>query len=216
MRLKAAILEKPVEMTRRTVYQQTKLKLLLEKVHACRLCETQLPLGPRPVFQFGPEAPILLVGQAPGRRVHETGLPFNDPSGDRLRNWLGVNRVQFYDPACFSLLPMGFCYPGTGKSGDLPPRPECAATWRNALLAQLNQLQLTVLLGRYAIDHHLGSKNQSISSLCQNWQEHWPQCIALPHPSPRNNRWLREHPWFETDIMPRLREQVSGLLDGKI
>jgi uracil-DNA glycosylase len=127
-----------------------------------------------------------------------------------------VDRSQFYDPACFSLLPMGFCYPGTGKSGDLPPRPECAATWREALLNQLLNRQLTVLLGRYAIDYHLGTKRQSISNICQNWLEHWPQLIALPHPSPRNHRWLREHPWFEAEVLPPLRKRVKHLLADRL
>lgn len=185
---------------------------IAERVRRCRLCEAQLPLGARPVFQFHPQAPILLVGQAPGRRVHETGLPFNDPSGDRLRQWLGVDRASFYNPLHFALLPMAFCYPGSGPSGDQPPPVACAATWRAPLLAELRQLSLTVLLGQYAIAWHLPGRYPSLGAAASDWRAHWPRLVPLPHPSPRNIRWLRRNPWFEADLLPPLRQRVDEIL----
>jgi uracil-DNA glycosylase len=185
---------------------------LLNTIRSCSLCAPHLPLGPRPVFQFGAHAPILLVGQAPGRRVHETGLPFNDPSGDRLRQWLGVDRQQFYDPALFSIIPMGFCYPGTGKSGDLPPRPECAQQWRQPLLKALQRIELTVLLGQYAIRYHLGHGAKTLTQQVADWQSHWPHLLPMPHPSPRNNLWLKRNPWFEAEVLPQAKKRVASLL----
>ena len=186
---------------------------LLEDVRACTLCAAHLPLGPRPVFQLDPAARILIVGQAPGRRVHETGIPFNDPSGDRLRQWLGVARETFYDPTKMAILPMGFCFPGTGKGGDLPPRPECAATWRKPLLALLNKVELTVVLGRYALDWHLPNEaGKPLAEVVGNWKATWPKLVALPHPSPRNQAWFKRHAWFETEIVPALQKRVRELL----
>ena len=184
---------------------------LLEEVRACTICEAHLPLGPRPVVQLHPDAKILIVGQAPGTRVHKTGIPFNDPSGDRLRDWMGVSREQFYDPQLFAIVPMGFCFPGTGKSGDLPPRPECAATWREPILATLNKVEMTIVLGKYAQDYHFNSA-LSVTELVQSWQQYWPEKIPLPHPSPRNNLWLRRNPWFENEMLPPLKAQVKALL----
>jgi uracil-DNA glycosylase len=153
------------------------------------------------------------VGQAPGRRVHQTGIPFNDPSGDRLREWLGVDREAFYDEQQFAIVPMGFCYPGTGKAGDFPPRPECAMAWREKVVGQLKQVQLTVVIGRYALDYHLPeSKRQTVTEAVGNWQQHWPAIIPLPHPSPRNNRWLKKNPWFEAEVVPELRARVGDIL----
>ncbi|MTI12863.1 uracil-DNA glycosylase family protein [Sansalvadorimonas verongulae] len=185
---------------------------LLDAVRQCTLCEPHLPLGPRPVLQFHPDAKILIAGQAPGRKVHETGLPFNDPSGDRLREWLGVTREQFYDPKLFAIIPMGFCYPGTGKSGDLPPRPECAQTWRARLLEQLPNVQMTLVLGQYAQAYHFGTVHKTVTELVQSWQRFWPDKVPLPHPSPRNNLWLRRNSWFETEIIPEIKKQVCLLL----
>jgi uracil-DNA glycosylase len=182
-------------------------------VRACEICKPHLPLGTRPVFQISQTARILVVGQAPGRRVHETGIPFNDPSGERLRSWMGIDRSAFYDSARIALLPMGFCYPGTGKSGDLPPRPECAEKWRKQLLALLPYIQLTLVIGQYAHDWHLGEQQKnSLTETVKNWKEYWPRVLALPHPSPRNNLWLRKNPWLEEDILPVLKGRVRQLL----
>lgn len=182
-------------------------------VKACDICKPHLPLGPRPVFQISPTARILVVGQAPGRRVHETGIPFNDPSGERLRSWMGIDRSVFYDAAKIAILPMGFCYPGTGKSGDLPPRRECAAHWRKPLLGFLPNIALTLAIGQYAHEWHLGKRQkESLTDTVKNWKEYWPDILAFPHPSPRNNMWLRRNPWFEDDILPVLRSRVDQLL----
>ena len=189
------------------------LLTLKSDIASCTVCLDHLPLGPRPITQFSAGSKILLVGQAPGRRVHETGLPFNDPSGDRLRDWLGVNRETFYDDEQFAIVPMGFCYPGTGKSGDLPPRPECVETWRGKLLSHLRQVQLTVVIGRYALDYHLpDSQKLTVTQVVADWQHHWPAVIPLPHPSPRNNRWLRNNPWFEVEVVPVLKKRVAEVL----
>ena len=183
-------------------------------VRACEICKPHLLLGPRPVFQIGQTARILVVGQAPGRRVHETGIPFNDASGERLRSWMGVDRSVFYDSARIALLPMGFCYPGTGKSGDLAPRPECAEHWRHRLLDHLPDIQLTLVIGQYAHDWHLAArKKHSLTETVRNWKEYWPEVLALPHPSPRNNLWLRKNPWLEEEILPILKCRVSQLLN---
>jgi len=154
----------------------------------------------------------LVVGQAPGRRVHETGLPFNDPSGDRLRQWMGITRESFYDERKLAILPMGFCYPGTGKSGDLPPRPECAPAWRKALLERLSNIGLTLVIGQYAHAWHLPGAKKSVTENVQNWRKYWPDVLPMPHPSPRNNLWLRRNPWFEEEVIPELQERVSSLL----
>jgi uracil-DNA glycosylase len=186
---------------------------LLTEIRACTLCAENLPEGPRPVVQAHPEARILIAGQAPGRKVHETGIPFNDPSGDRLRDWLGVDRNTFYNPEKFAVLPMGFCFPGTGQGGDLPPRPECAPAWRERLLAALPNLELTVVLGRYALDYHLGAGKKSVTEIVQAWRTYWPTHLPLPHPSPRNLRWFRKNAWFEVEVLPELRRRVVELLD---
>ncbi|MDY6797563.1 MAG: uracil-DNA glycosylase family protein [Pseudomonadota bacterium] len=185
---------------------------LVEQVRNCRICEDVLPCGPRPVIQMSPDSRILVVGQAPGRKVHETGLPFNDPSGDRLRDWMGVTRDQFYDERTMAILPMGFCYPGTGKSGDLPPRPECAPAWRKTLLARLEAVELTLLIGRYAHDWHLTNASAKVTENVRQWRDHWPDVLPLPHPSPRNNLWLRRNPWFEDEVVPALQRRVRELL----
>lgn len=186
---------------------------LLNEVRRCRLCADHLPAGPRPVLQLHPDARILIAGQAPGRRVHESGVPFDDPSGKRLRNWLGVSPKQFYDPRCFAILPMGFCYPGTGQSGDLPPRPECAPAWRQRLLDTLPDLQLTLVIGQYAMAWHLPERSgDSLTAVAQDWQTYWPHRLPMPHPSPRNQRWLRNNPWFEEQVVPALQQRVAALL----
>ncbi|MDA0738980.1 MAG: uracil-DNA glycosylase family protein [Nitrospirae bacterium] len=190
-----------------------KFSLLLQEVKACNLCQSVLPLRPRPVLQLHPKASILIAGQAPGRKVHETGIPFDDPSGDRLREWMGIHRDTFYDARKIAILPMGFCYPGTGKSGDLPPRPECAATWRAQLLAHLLNIKLILVIGQYAQDYHLhDSPYTNLTATVKGWKHFWPERLPLPHPSPRNNMWLKRNPWFTTDLLPVLREHVQTVL----
>ncbi|HZB87660.1 MAG TPA: uracil-DNA glycosylase family protein [Terracidiphilus sp.] len=189
------------------------LPALLTQVRACRLCEPHLPLGAAPLLQAGAQARILIVGQAPGRRAHESGVPFSDPSGDRLRDWLGVDSETFYDPQKIALLPMGFCFPGSGPTGDAPPRPECAPAWRKQLLAQLPHIELTVVIGRYAADWHIpGAAGKPMADVVADWERHWPKLLPAPHPSPRNQRWLRNNPWFAERLLPLLRKRVKELL----
>ncbi|MGD1907869.1 MAG: uracil-DNA glycosylase family protein [Leptolyngbyaceae cyanobacterium] len=185
---------------------------LLSDVQACTLCQAHLPLGPRPVLQIHPSARVLIAGQAPGRKVHNSGVPFDDASGDRLRTWLGITREVFYDPEQIAILPMGFCFPGTGKSGDLPPRPECAATWRQPLLDQLHNLETTLVLGTYAQVYHFGNDKRSLTERVKTWRTHWPHLVPLPHPSPRNNLWLRRNPWFEAELLPSLKQGIAEIL----
>ncbi len=186
---------------------------LLKEVRACTICEPHLPLGPRPVLQLHPNARILITGQAPGRKVHDSGVAFDDASGNRLREWLGMTSEVFYDPEKVAILPMGLCFPGSGKSGDLPPRPECAPAWRKQLLGQLHHLSLTLVLGKYAQAYHFGETSSSVTELVRSWDTYWPKTVPLPHPSPRNNPWLRRNPWFETDLLPSLRKRVSEVLE---
>lgn len=184
---------------------------LLSRVRACRAC-ADLPLGPRPILQWSPSARLLIAGQAPGRVTHERGRPFDDASGERLRDWLGVTPAQFYDEARVAIIPMGFCFPGSGKSGDAPPRPECAPLWRDSLLARLTSLELTIVIGRYAADWHFGTRRGSLTEHVRDWRAEWPHRILLPHPSPRNNGWLARNPWFERDLLPKLRARVAVLM----
>ena len=187
-------------------------KTLLGKVRACAICK-DLPLGPRPILQINASAKILIVGQAPGRKAHNKGIPFDDPSGDRLRAWLGVGRDTFYDASKIAILPMGFCYPGTGKGGDLPPRAECAPAWRDSILETLEAVELTLIIGRYAIDWHLPEySGHTVTAAVQSWVDVWPKKLILPHPSPRNNRWLKSNPWFEDDVIPALRKRTKQLV----
>ena len=187
---------------------------LIESVRQCRICEYSLPLGPRPVLQIHPGAKILIAGQAPGRRVHESGIPFDDPSGDRLREWLGITRETFYDETKIAILPMGFCYPGTGKSGDLPPRPECAEAWRQRLLACLPQIGLTLVIGQFAQRWHLQQTHRNLTETVRAWRDYGPRTIPLPHPSPRNNIWLKKNPWFAESLLPYLRKMAQEVLDS--
>ena len=186
---------------------------LVARARACRLCEAHLPLGPRPVFQIGATAVVLIAGQAPGRLVHESGVPFDDASGARLRDWLGVDAATFYDPERFAILPMGFCYPGTGKSGDFPPRPECAPAWRPSMLSALPRLKLTLAIGLYAQEAHLGvGRRANLTETVKHWRDFGLELMPLPHPSPRNNIWLKKNPWFEMEVVPELRARVAALL----
>ncbi len=190
-----------------------RLPVLLEEVAACRLCQEHLPLGPRPVVRAGEGARLLIVGQAPGTRVHETGIPWNDPSGDRLRDWLQLGREAFYDESRIAIIPMGFCYPGRGKGGDLPPRPECAPQWHAKLLAELPNLQLTLLVGQYAQRYYLPEPGKTLTDNVKEYKKALAHgFFPLPHPSPRNRLWLRQRPWFEEGVLPALRERVKGVL----
>ena len=185
---------------------------LLAQVRACTLCTPHLPAGPRPVLQCHPDARLLIAAQAPGRRVHETGIPFDDASGERLRRWLGLTPEVFHDARRVAILPMGFCYPGRGRSGDLPPRPECAPRWRAPLLAALTRLELTLVIGHHALAWHLPEARGGLAQAVQDWERHWPALVVLPHPSPRNNGWLVRHPGFEQDLVPRLQARVREVL----
>jgi uracil-DNA glycosylase len=188
------------------------IKDLLKEIRSCAKCQG-LPLGPRPIVQFSPSSRLLIVGQAPGRITHEKGIPFDDPSGDRLRSWLGIDRDVFYDNLQVAIVPMGFCFPGTAKGGDLPPRSECAPKWRNRILETLFSVELTLIIGRYAIDWHLPElEKATVTDAVKSWKDVWPKQLILPHPSPRNNRWLKQNPWFEGDVIPMLQKRVGEIL----
>jgi len=190
------------------------LAALLAKVRACRLCEPHLPLGPRPVLRAAPGARILVVGQAPGTKVHETGIPWNDPSGDRLRDWMAIDRDTFYDEARIAIIPSAFCYPGRlPRGGDAPPRPECAPLWHPPLLARLPNIALTVAAGQYAHANLLGPRRRkTLGATVEAWRDYLPEVIVTPHPSWRSTNWMRKHPFFEEEVVPELRKRVRALL----
>ena len=191
----------------------SKMSILLKKIRACKECKAYLPLKPRPILSAHPSAKILIIGQAPGIRVHETGVPWNDPSGDRLREWFEIDRDTFYDDQKIAIVPMGFCYPGTGKSGDLPPRKECAPLWHEKIFALMPNIKLTLLLGKYAQGYYLGDKvKDSLTETVKAWKTYWPKYLPLPHPSPRNNIWLKKNPWFNKNLIPQLRKKVHQCL----
>ena len=191
----------------------TTLPKLLKEVRACTVCKDELPLGPRPVLTVHRNARVLIVGQAPGLKVHQSGTPWDDASGDRLRAWMGLSREQFYDPKRVALLPMGFCYPGKGKSGDLPPRKECAPLWHADLLAHMPHVALTLVVGLYAQAHYLeGERPATLTETVKAWKSFLPRRVPLPHPSPRNNIWLKKNPWFERDLVPVLQRRVRRVL----
>jgi uracil-DNA glycosylase len=188
---------------------------LLDDIAACTVCAAHLPLGPRPVVRASdPRAKILIIGQAPGLKVHMSGIPFNDASGDRLRDWLGVTPAQFYDESLFAIAPMGFCYPGRGKGGDNPPRPECAPLWHERVRATLPDIKLTLLIGTYAQAHYLGPRRKAtLGETVRAWRDYIDDgCLPLVHPSPRNRIWLKRNPWFETEIVPYLRSAIVTAL----
>ncbi|HIJ61749.1 MAG TPA: uracil-DNA glycosylase family protein [Rhodospirillaceae bacterium] len=192
----------------------TGLAALLAEIRACRLCEAHLPLGPRPTLAAAASARVLVAGQAPGRKVHDSGIPWNDRSGDRLRQWMGLERGDFYDEGRLALIPTGFCYPGADpKGGDLPPRRECAPTWHPRLLAALPGLRLTLLVGSYAQAFHLGSRRKStMTETVRSFRDYLPDILPLPHPSWRTTAWETKNPWFGDDVLPELRRQVRALL----
>lgn len=182
------------------------------EARACRICADHLPLGPRPVFRVSATARLLIVGQAPGRRVHATGIPWNDPSGEQLRAWLRMDRAQFYDTTRVAIVPTGLCYPGSGVRGDLPPRPECAPLWQPRFRAALPGIRLTLLVGMHAQAYHLGARRKkTLAQTVRAFQEYLPEYFPLPHPSPRNRLWLRNHPWFVKEVLPALRRRLRTL-----
>ncbi len=193
--------------------QYSSLDELLTEVRACNACAQYLPLGPRPIVRAGAGARVLIVGQAPGARVHASGIPWSDASGDRLRQWLGVDVAEFHDEAHFAIIPMGFCYPGRGTSGDKPPRRECAQLWLESLLEKLPEVQLTLLIGQYAQHYFLGTNRKpSLTETVKAWREYAPAVVPLPHPSPRNQAWFQRHPWFASEVLPMLRARVELLM----
>ena len=187
---------------------------LLTAVRHCRACAPHLPLGPRPVLQAGGAARILIVGQAPGARVHASGIPWDDPSGERLRTWMGIAAARFYDASQIAIIPMGYCDPGRGNGGDLPPRRECASLWLDHLLTKLPQIEMTLLVGLHAQRHFLGNRRkQSLTETVKAWREFAPEYLPLPHPSARNTPWFQRNPWFEHELLPVLRERIESVSD---
>ena len=192
----------------------TKLGQLLAEVRACRVCENELPFGANPVLRAGHDARLLVVGQAPGIKVHKIGIPWNDASGKRLREWMDMDESAFYDEQKIAIIPMGFCYPGKGRSGDLPPRKECAALWHQRLLNLLPELQLVLLVGQYAQKHYLANPGATLAETVRQWEKYGPRYFPLPHPSPRNIGWLKKNSWFESETVPQLRQKIHVAIYG--
>ena len=189
------------------------MKKLLREISQCAVCTAYLPHGPRPVLAASVQSRILIIGQAPGRRVHESGVPWQDKSGDNLRAWLGVDAETFYRPANFALMPMGFCYPGSGKTGDLPPRSECAPLWHERLLAGMKDVKLILLIGQYSQAYYLGDRlRENLTETVRRFRDFLPEYLPLPHPSPRNRIWLKRNPWFEMELLPQLKFQIARAL----
>jgi len=188
----------------------TDLQTLLAEVRACRACADVLPLGPRPILQVGSAARLLVASQAPGMKVHQSGLPFSDPSGERLREWMGLSEKRFYDEDRVAILPIGLCYPGRASGGDAPPRPECAPLWRKRLLRHTPNLRLTLLVGAYSQSHVLGPG--SMTKRVRDFRAYLPHYFPLPHPSWRSRLWAEKNPWFAADVLPALREEVANAM----
>lgn len=187
---------------------------LLNSIRICTHC-SDLPFGPRPIVQASYQSRILIIGQAPGHKVHASGIPWDDASGKNLRRWLGVSAEQFYNPKIFALVPMGFCYPGTGKSGDLPPRTECAPLWHKKIIENMPHVELTLLFGQYAQHYYLGDKKKdTLTDTVKGFQEYLPRFLPMPHPSPRNGIWLRKNPWFEAEVLPYVASTVEAIKKG--
>jgi len=186
---------------------------VLQDVRGCQVCEPHLPFGANPLLAATPHSRILLVGQAPGRVAHESGVPWSDRSGERLRNWLGISARVFYDAQRIAIVPMGFCYPGKGKTGDLAPRPECAPLWHGTVLASLRSVELTIYLGRYAFEYYLKDSYEGLTLAVRDFNRLLPARILLPHPSPRNAIWIKQHSWFEASVLPALKARVAEILD---
>lgn len=195
-----------------TTRRKDPLLALVEEVSACRHCAAQLPHEPRPVLRAASSAKLLIIGQAPGTKVHASGIPWDDASGERLREWMGLDKARFYDTRNIAIMPMGLCYPGKGRSGDLPPRPECAPLWHQRVLEQLPAVELTLLIGSYAQQYYLGDAHRTLTERVQHWRDFAPQYLPLVHPSPRNRLWLARNPWFEEELVPVLRARVRQIL----
>lgn len=189
---------------------------VIQEARACKACEPSLPLGARPLVSGNTKSRIVIIGQAPGKATHEAGVPWMDRSGDRLRDWLGVSGEQFYNESNFALMPMGFCYPGTGESGDLPPREECAPLWHDRMLRSFRSVEMRVYIGRFAIDAYLPKRYKTITSAVQDWEMLLPEAVVLPHPSGRNNIWLRKNPWYEESVLPNLRNRIALLISSSV
>ncbi len=189
------------------------MKSLLSKIKQCEVCKEHLPLGPNPVVSGHPDAKVIIIGQAPGTKVHKTGIPWDDPSGNQLRKWLEVSDETFYDETKIAIMPMGFCYPGKGKSGDLPPRPECAPLWHEELLTNMPNIELVILIGQYAQKHYLGNNTKkNLTETVRAFHEYLPKFFPLPHPSPRNRFWLSKNPWFAHDVLPELKHRMHRII----
>ncbi|MCC8404586.1 uracil-DNA glycosylase family protein [Paraburkholderia sp. MMS20-SJTN17] len=202
--------------TKRMAKNSVSLDALLRDIRSCTLCAANLPHAPRPVLAASARARILIVGQAPGARVHASGVPWSDASGARLRTWLGVDDTTFYDDSKFAIVPVAFCYPGRGASGDLPPRPECASRWHRELLAHMPSVELTLLIGQYAQRFGLGDAfGPTSTDTLVRWAEFGAHVMPLPHPSPRNIAWFKRNAWFEDAVLPTLRERVVAVLAGR-
>mgnify|MGYP001822809676 CR=1 FL=1 len=186
---------------------------LLSDIRGCEVCKNHLPLGPRPIVAAHPDAKIVIIGQAPGTKVHKSGVPWDDPSGRQLRKWMGVTDAMFYDETKIALIPMGFCYPGKGKSGDLPPRKECAPLWHGPMLDKMPKLELVLLIGMYAQKYYLGKKvKKTLTETVASFETYLPKYLPLPHPSPRNRYWLTKNPWFGERVLPELQQRISDFL----
>jgi uracil-DNA glycosylase family 4 len=189
------------------------MKLLLIQIKNCKACELHLEHGVNPIIAASPKSKIIIIGQAPGRIVHQTGIPWNDKSGDRLREWMGINKSIFYDADKIALMPMGFCYPGKGKSGDLPPRSECAPLWHSPLLAMMKNVKIILLIGQYAQNYYLDDNaKDTLTETVHHFKEYLPKYFPLPHPSPRNNIWQAKNKWFSNKVIPALKEEINGIL----
>jgi uracil-DNA glycosylase len=193
--------------------RSARLAFLINEIRACRVCAADLPMGPRPILAASEQATILIAGQAPGAKVHASGVPWDDASGDTLRAWMDIDRETFYDVAKVAIVPMGFCYPGKGSSGDLPPRAECATHWHGRLMPLLTGIKLTLVIGAYAQDYHLGPRQKpTLTETVQAFREYLPGACVLPHPSPRNRPWLSKNPWFERECLPLVRKRIATVL----
>ena len=187
---------------------------LLSKIHECDICQNKLPLGPRPVVVAHPKSKIVIIGQAPGSIVHNTGIPWNDKSGENLRNWMGINTTTFYNEKKIAIIPMGFCYPGRGKSGDNPPTKECAPQWHNDLLTKIEKPELILLIGKYAQNYYLkGTSKKTLTETVRNYKTYLPKYVVLPHPSPRNNIWQAKNKWFKEQVIPDLKQIIKEVLE---
>lgn len=185
---------------------------ILSEIRACTECASSLPLGPKPLVAGSRRSRVILIGQAPGRAAHDSGKPWNDRSGDRLRDWLGIDAATFYNPDCFAIMPMGFCYPGTGTSGDLSPRPECAPLWHDRLLSKMPSIGLRIFIGQYPLARYYPGEFESLTEAVRSFPTLLPQAVILPHPSPRNGMWLAKNPWFVAKTIPALRRAVEAAL----